>query len=329
MSILVSRRLAVRLLLSVVLIGAALVVLHSYRQTVVSKQSVQHVVTDINPPANADPVIMAAGDIACSASLVVNPSAGECHMRQTADTISQAKPTAVLTLGDEQYDDGKLADFNTVYQPTWGIFKGITRPAIGNHEYSLLGNTDGYFDYFGAVAGQRGQGYYSYSIGQWHLVALNSNCDYIGCKAGSEQEKWLRQDLADHQSKCTLVYFHHPRWSSGAEHGNDTAVGDLWQAMYDNNVDLVLNGHDHDYERFAPQNPAGKADNDKGIREFVVGTGGRSLYPFKGKPLSTTEARYSGGYGVLRLTLHDASYDWQFVSEAGGNFTDSGSTDCH
>ncbi|HSX48517.1 MAG TPA: metallophosphoesterase [Candidatus Nanoarchaeia archaeon] len=320
------RRLFVRIFLVALMFGLAAAVLRGYKISQANKAP-KHTVTNIDQPS--DPVIMAAGDIACPASLVVAPPTGECRMSQTADIISVAKPTAVLTLGDNQYEAGSLADFNTVYQPTWGAFKGITHPSIGNHEYDSKGNAEGYFDYFGAAAGQRGQGYYSFDIGTWHLVALNSNCDLVSCNAGQAQEKWLRDDLSLNAAKCTLVYFHHPRFSSGSEHGNDQAVAPLWQAMYDNNVDLVLNGHEHDYERFAPQNPKGQVDNDKGIREIVVGTGGRSLYPFKGKPFATTEARYSGGYGVLKLVLHDSSYDWQFIGEAGSSFSDSGSTSCH
>jgi hypothetical protein len=202
------------------------------------------------------------------------------------------------------------------------------RPAIGNHENKTKG--EGYYRYFGDRAGPRGKGYYSYNLGDWHIVVLNSNCVYNsgGCKAGSAQERWLRQDLAEHKRKCTLAYWHHPRFSSSDSHGSATRVGSFWRALYDHGADVVLSAHDHVYERFAPQSPDGRSDSRFGIRQFVVGTGGASLNGFKA-PLPNSQVRNHHAYGVLKLTLHDDSYDWQFVPEAGKSFRDAGRGSCH
>src|SRR6185369_17671028 len=192
----------------------------------------------------------------------------------------------------------------------------------------------GYYDYFNGAgsltgpAGEPGKGYYTFHNGAWRLFALNSNCSAAGgCGVGSPQEVWLKAQLAAHPAPCTLAFWHHPRFSSG-EHGNSTATQALWQDLYDANADVVLVGHDHDYERFAPQDPTGVSDPARGIREFVVGTGGRSHYAI-GTPAPNSEVRNSDTFGVLRLTLHPSSYDWKFVPEAGGTFTDSGTGYCH
>ena len=214
--------------------------------------------------------------------------------------------------------------------------KAITRPAPGNHEYQTGGGTNcdtsgnaaGYYGYFGPAAGDPAKGYYSYDLGDWHLVALNSECGKAqGCGAGSPQEQWLRADLAAHEHACTLAYWHRPLFSSG-EHRGFADVRPLWQALYDAGADVVLSGHDHDYERFAPQTAAGAADAARGIRLFVVGTGGRHLRAF-GATAANSQVRDSTSFGVLRLTLRPTSYDWQFVPAAGSAFTDSGSTACH
>ena len=203
----------------------------------------------------------------------------------------------------------------------------MIRPTPGNHDYTTS-TAAAYYSYFGAAAGSSGKGYYSYDVGQWHVVALNSNCSAVGgCNAGSAQETWLRADLAAHPNKCTLAYWHHPRFSSGY-HGASTSVQPLWQALYDAGAELVLNGHDHDYERFAPQTPTGQADPARGIREFVVGTGGASERAFSATA-NNSEARNSSTFGVLQLTLHPSSYEWRFVPVAGQSFTDSGSAPCH
>jgi uncharacterized repeat protein (TIGR01451 family) len=205
--------------------------------------------------------------------------------------------------------------------------KPLIHPAVGNHEY-LTAGAAGYFQYFGAAAGDPTQGYYSFDIGSWHLIALNSNCSKVGgCGPGSPQETWLRRDLEAHPADCTLAYWHHPRFSSG-EHGSFVSTQPLWQALYDAGTELVLSGHDHDYERFAPQTAAGVADAGRGIRQFVVGTGGRNRYAL-GPAIANSEARDATTFGVLELTLHPAGYDWRFVPEAGGGFADAGSASCH
>jgi hypothetical protein len=278
-----------------------------------------------------DPVIAAAGDIACDPS---NPNYNQgngrepdCQMKATAQLLTNGGFAAVLPLGDNQYNRGTLAAFKKSYDPTWGRVKAIARPAVGNHEYYSAG-AKGYYQYFGAAAGDPDKGYYSYDLGSWHLIVLNSNCDRVGgCGAGSPQEKWLKADLAAHSQACTLAYWHHPRFSSGP-HGSDSAYEAFWKDLYASGVEIVLNGHDHNYERFAPQTASGKADPKRGIREFVVGTGGSSHYRFKSiQPNS--QVRNADTYGVLKLTLHPKSYSWQFMPVAGKTFTDSGTDSCH
>lgn len=283
--------------------------------------------------ASGDPVIAAAGDIACDPKSTNynggNGTADACHMKATSDLLVNANLAAVLPLGDNQYETGQLSAFFESYDPTWGRVKSISRPVPGNHEYYDLNATKGYYSYFGAAAHASSKGYYSYDIGSWHIIALNSNCSshVKGCGAGSAQERWLKADLAGHPNTCTLAYWHHPRFSSG-KHGNDSTYDAFWKDLYAAGVDVILNGHDHDYERFAPQSPSGAADATRGIRQFVVGTGGKNHYSFESiQPNS--EVRNSDTYGVLKLTLHPKSYTWQFVPEAGKTFTDSGSASCH
>ena len=214
--------------------------------------------------------------------------------------------------------------------------KSITHPVPGNHEYQTSGGTDcdvsgnaaGYFSYFGAAAGALSQGYYSFDIGQWHLIALNSTCAAVdGCGPGSPEETWLRADLQSHPSTCTLAFWHHPRFTSGSV-GDDTEVGAVWQDLLAEDVDVVLNGHAHGYERFAPQDASENYDPAHGIREFAIGTGGDDFHPFAfSKPLS--EARQDDTFGVLSLTLHATGYDWQFLPVAGQAFSDDGSASCH
>jgi hypothetical protein len=202
------------------------------------------------------------------------------------------------------------------------------KPVPGNHEYQTPSAT-GYFGYFGALAGDPTKGYYAYNLGAWRMYALNSNCSEIGgCGAGSPQEQWLRADLAANPTSCVAAYWHHPLFSSG-EHGSSTATQALFQALYDNNADLVLVGHDHDYERFAPQTATGVADPVRGIRQIVVGTGGVSHYTFSGTFLANSQVHNGDTYGLLKLTLSPGSYSWQFLPVAGQTFTDAGSTNCH
>jgi PKD repeat protein len=278
-----------------------------------------------------DPVIAAAGDIACSStSSDFNGGQGTstaCRQLHTSDLLIGAGLTAVLPLGDLQYPTGTLAEFQASYDPSWGRVKGITFPAPGNHDYDELGAA-GYFQYFGPVAGDPAEGYYSFDVGDWHVVSLNSNCgDVGGCDAGSTQEQWLRNDLANNPRACTLAYWHHPRFSSGF-HGDDSDVEPLWRALYEAGADVALSGHDHDYERFALQTATGALDTAYGIRQFVVGTGGKSLRPLA--VLSpNSEVFDSSSFGVLFMTLRADAYEWQFVPDSIGTFTDSGSQNCH
>jgi hypothetical protein len=263
-------------------------------------------------------VLIGAGDIADCSDLV--------GAEATAKLL-EANPGTVMALGDLAYPNGTAEDFKC-YDKTWGRMKDRTRPAVGNHEFHSTGASY-YFQYFGAAAGDAKTGYYSYELGSWHIVVLNSECAEIGgCGAGSPEEKWLRADLAAHPVGCTLAYFHKPRFSSGLNHGNDPEIGAFWQALYDFNAELILNGHDHDYERFAPQNPNGVADPKRGIREFVVGTGGKNHREF-GVHKANSEVRNNNAFGVLKLTLKATGYDWTFLPEAGKSFTDSGSGSCH
>ena len=279
------------------------------------------------PAGPTDEVVLAAaGDIACPPG--DKPQEDACQQAATADVVKAIDPALVLTLGDNQYPSGRLEDFQGSYDVTWGRFKTITRPAIGNHETQ---NPDaaGYFTYFGHLAGDPETGYYSFDAGSWHVVSLNTEChgDEDCLHTGSAQDTWLRADLADNRTRCVLAYMHKPRFSSDDHHGGSTAVTDLWQTLYDGGVDVVLAGHAHNYERFAPQTPDGQLDLDRGMRSFVVGTGGRSLYDL-GDKQPNSELFYSDGFGVLKMTLRSDGYSWEFVSTDGGSFVDSGSDTC-
>ncbi len=265
----------------------------------------------------ASVILVGAGDIAnCSTT-------GDEATARLLDGISGT----VFSAGDNAYNEGTATQFENCYGPTWGRHKARTRPSVGNHEYYTVG-ASGYFDYFGAAAGDPEKGYYSYNRGDWHVIALNSMCEKVGgCGATSPMVAWLKRDLSANPRKCTLAYWHHPLFSSG-HHGNSTKMKPSYRVLYNNNADVVVNGHDHDYERFAPQRPDGTLDRSRGIRQFVAGTGGTSLRPFSTiKPNS--RARNSGTHGVLKLTLHPTSYDWRFIPVAGKSFTDSGTTACH
>ena len=275
--------------------------------------------TTSQPPAASDPVLVGAGDIA---------SCDDLSGAEATAKLLDGIPGTVFTAGDNAYPGGTREQFANCYDKTWGRQKARTRPSVGNHEFHSSGGTP-YFDYFGAAAGDPQKGYYSYDLGAWHIAVLNSECAQLGgCQADSAQAKWLREDLAAHPAACKLAYWHKPLFSSGGKHGDDPEMKPIWQALYDAGVDVVINGHDHDYERFAPQDPNGVADSTRGIREFVVGTGGKSHRPF-GKPHANSEVQNADAFGVLRLTLHPKSYDWEFVPEAGKTFHDSGHADCH
>ena len=270
--------------------------------------------------ASSDPVLVGAGDIASCDDLR--------GAQATANLIEKISGT-VFAVGDLAYPNGSDEDFMKCYGPTWGRFKDRTRPAAGNHEYHHHG-ASGYVHYFGAAAGDPARAYYSYDLGAWHIIVLNSECGSVGgCEIASPQARWLIQDLAQHPTLCTLAYFHRPLFSSGAKHGSDLEMRAMWQVLYNARADVVINGHDHDYERFAPQDPDGNADLRRGIREFVVGSGGKNSHRRMGHPLPNSEARNDDTFGVLKLTLHASGYDWRFVPEAGKTFTDSGTGECH
>jgi hypothetical protein len=228
----------------------------------------------------------------------------------------------IFTLGDNVYEDGTAREFRDCYAPTWGRHLARTRPSPGNHEYHTAG-ASAYFSYFGAAAGPSALGYYSYDVGGWHVLSLNSN---ISASSGSTQYEWVRGDLAANKASCSVAYWHHPVFSSG-EHGNNSTMRAILRLLYENGVELVINGHDHEYERFAPQNADGQPDPERGFREFVVGTGGKGLDPFP-RIQPNSEVRDSTAYGVLRLTLREAGYDWEFVPVAGSSFRDAGSGAC-
>jgi acid phosphatase type 7 len=289
------------------------------------------------PPADpppSEPPFDASGE---SELIAVGDIAGPDPSGVVAGCVPQAEETAklvdalsgaVAVLGDAVYEVGSAADYADCYTPSWGRHKWRTRPVVGDHDYKTPGAA-GFFAYFGAAGGDPGKGWYSYDIGTWHAVVLNTACDQIGgCGPGSPQEAWLRADLAAHPSTCTLAYWHTPAFSSGP-HGNTVVVRPLFQALYDYGVELVLSGNDHDYERFAPQTPSGDLDAANGVRQFVVGTGGRYLRPLEPVRRPNSEAADDATFGVLDLKLNPGGYDWQFVPVAGATFTDSGTAACH
>ena len=265
----------------------------------------------------ADPVLVGAGDIA---------DCGTDGDEATAALLDGIAGT-VFTAGDNAYERGTLDEFQECYEPTWGRHRDRTRPAPGNHDWETPG-LDGYRAYFGAAAeGSGGTSWYSYDLGAWHIIVLDSMCDMVGgCGPDSVQGRWLATDLAANHPVCTMAIFHHPRFSSG-EHGNEASMDAFWRPLYAADVDVIVNGHDHDYERFAPQDPDGKADEARGIREFVVGTGGAALRNFP-REAPNSEVRLAGGDGVIKFTLHESSYDAEFIA-AGNDFRDVGANDCH
>ncbi len=262
---------------------------------------------------STDPVFVGAGDIASCTRTGDEATAKLLH------NIVDAAPstTTVFTTGDNAYESGTALEFANCYDPSWGQFKEKTRPTVGNHEYYKTADASGYFDYFDTAAGDPGKGYYSYDVGSWHMISLNSNCSFVvggGCDRGSAQVEWLKNDLANHSNSCTLAYWHHPLFSSGSTSGGNSKMKPFWEALYAAKADVVLNGHVHNFEVFRPQTPSGVADPAGGIREFVVGTGGYSLNAFKTE-VANSQERYRATYGVLKLTLHSTSYDWRFVAE--------------
>ncbi|MBC5827236.1 MAG: metallophosphoesterase [Candidatus Eremiobacteraeota bacterium] len=309
--------------LVMLLLTFVLCVILSYAQQRRSAEAAQMPATD--------PVVAAAGDIACDQTPNAPPpdadeGSGGCKQTSTGQLLSSRKFDAILTLGDEQYDSGTLPQFMSSYDKTWGRYKDITYPIPGNHEYETPG-ASGYYSYYGARAGDPKKGYYSFGLGAWHVIAINANCaDIGGCNKGSAEERWLRADLSAHPASCTLAYWHQPRFSSGHHH-SDPTYDAFWQDLYAVHADLVLNGHDHLYERFAPQTPSGSPASN-GIREIIAGTGGRSHYQFT-KIEPNSEVRNNTTFGILELTLHPHSYDWRFVPVGAGSFSDTGSQRCH
>jgi acid phosphatase type 7 len=285
-------------------------------------------------------VVAAVGNISCDPAVPQynggNGTADECRQKATSDLVVNHGYQAILTLGDHQYECAGYDAFVQAYDPTWGRVKSITHPAPGNHDYgsdvagtgcAANAGPGGYFRYFGTAAGDPTRGYYSFNLGNWHLIALNSNCGAIGgCGAGSAQEQWLRQDLAAHKNLCTLAYFHQPRFTSGIV-DMAVSVDAFWRDLVAAGADVVLTAHAHIYERFAQLDADGKV-SDTGAREFVVGTGGKTHHPLV-EVVPGSEVRNIDTFGVLELTLHPTSYDWRFVPEAGKTFTDSGSSPCH
>lgn len=259
-------------------------------------------------------VLVGAGDIATCPK---DPAAATSKLLDAIDGT-------VVTLGDNVQGSGTPAEYSDCYDPTWGRHKDRTRPVPGNHDY-LTDNASAYYTYFGAAAGDPAKGYYSYDLGDWHIVALNSLLDV---SAESEQMRWLDADLAAHPSTCTLAYWHHPLFSSGTRPGGNGGMRDLWQVLYKYGVDIVLNGHEHIYERFLPQSPDGDVQPMRGIREFIVGTGGAQVDDPINVQLANSVVARNYTYGVLKLTLYPSSYDWEFISVPHQDFTDSGVAAC-
>ena len=308
-----------------------------YNQALPPAQIEQHYTTTTQtkeetptPPkettASNDPVLAAVGDIACPNG----DKTDSCQQGATANLVASQHPSAVAVLGDNQYESGLLSEYNSpgAYNATWGQFNPIVHPIPGNHEYAANSSASGYFTYFGSSAGK---GYYSYELGSWHIITLNSDCSNSGCKdsvagtTSSAEVRWLQADLAAHPNQCVLAYWHHPRFSSGWV-GNSPGVAPFWNALYAAHADVVLNGHDHMYERFAQQNSSQVATS-AGIREFVVGTGGESLFEM-GTIQPNMQAVDNHHFGALFLTLHADSYEWAFRA-TNGSVLDGGSTPCH
>jgi len=288
---------------------------------------------------NSDPMIVAAGDIACTAGKAA--TATSCQQQATSDLALSLHPDAVLPLGDDQYELGSLSDFQTIYDPTWGRLNAIAHPVPGNHEYGYIG-TDiqptggtGYFTYFGDRAHPLDPGcttlcksWYSYNIGTWHLIALDSQCGVVGgCNPGNAQYQWLLSDLNANPNKCTLAYWHIPIYSSSQDHQPD--MQSIYTLLYNKGADVVLTGHAHFYERFDPQDGAGNADPAKGVAQFIVGSGGRNFFSIRPTPAANSAARIANTFGVLQMTLSDGSYSWNFVPSNTGGLTDSGTASCH
>lgn len=313
-------RLVLFAVLAFVLLGVGVVTarLQDFKLTSLGSQDTD-VVASPTPSESAPPtaqVLIGAGDIAsCEGD-------GD---EKTAEVVAGIAGT-VFTLGDNVYPSGTPERFSSCYNPSWGRFKERTRPVAGNHDYQAKG-ASGYYSYFGESAGLPTKGYYSYMLSNWKVVVINSNCGEVGgCGETSQQYRWLESELVGQE--CVVAMMHHPRFNSGKTHGSTKALSDMWKLLYREGVEVALAGHEHLYERFAPLNGEGEVDRAKGVRAFTVGTGGKDLYAF-GKPLPGSEVRNSSALGVLKLTLAQESYTWDFLPVLGESFSDSGSDSCH
>jgi acid phosphatase type 7 len=281
-------------------------------------------ITNSNKTHSQKPkTIVIAGDISCEPGEA--KTMFSCRSDETASVIAALQPDAVLTAGDNQYPTGALSDYQDAYDKTWGRFKDITYPTPGNHEYQTP-DAAGYFDYFGDRAGARGKGYYSFLLGNWRLIALNSEIDV---SADSEQLAWLRHVLQTNQAACTLAYWHKPRFST-IGHASDVTLDSLWRLLYAHGVDVVVNGHSHGYERYLPQNPNGQPDPNQGIVQFISGLGGRSIQLLRASTPTTLASRQNQTFGVIELMLYPRSAVYRFVPiNSTQTFTDRGSITCH
>ncbi len=315
-------------------------------------EAVQTQAVQVQP--NPDPVIGSAGDIACDPTAAGfnngQGTATDCRAVDTAGLLTGVD--AVLPLGDDQYNCGGLSAFEQSYGPTWGLKKSITYPVPGDKDYTTSGGTDcpatpglGYQQYFSGSGGLLGSAvpsavnanastaYYSYNLGSWHIIALNTSPCVLNnplfCAAGSAQDVWLQNDLAHDTAPCTLAYYQNPRWASTASgSGGNSTMQELWLDLYNGGADVVLNGDSHWYERFAPMNATGTIDNSFGVREFIVGTGGAGLEP-PGTEGPTSQVLNATTHGIIKMTLHNGSYDWQFINDGESSFIDSGTATCH
>jgi hypothetical protein len=256
------------------------------------------------------PIVAAVGDIACETTQAVTQTS--CQQAAVGNAITKLKPDSVWLLGDIQYLNGDLDQFKGSFGKAFAPLRNRWRPVVGNHEYATP-DASGYYKFFGKAAGPSQRGFYSFNLGEWHVVSLNANCDLIDCTSDSLQAKWLRNDLKKNPSRCTAALWHQPLFSSGKEHGNDPLVRPLWRILQNHHADLVLNGHDHDFETFARQDSYGKADPN-GMIEIVAGLGGRSFYDF-GKIQPNSKVRISDSFGFLKLRLNARSFDWSFVNK--------------